>query len=193
MADSSATERQPVSDIHRCRLLIDGYNLLFAIGLLPSRNANPRALQRARESLITLLASRTPDSKRKGIWWVFDSADAPKDLPGSLQIHGMTVYFSRGWVSADEMLQTIIGQHPSPKAMTVISSDHAVQRKAIARGATVFDSEDWEHAMETWLARGAPRESHRENPSMEESKPGDTPVSTDERNEWLRRFGFPEE
>lgn len=175
--------------IHRCRLLIDGYNLLFDQGWGPSRHSDHKALQRGRELLITRLAARIPVEHRAAVWIVFDALDAPKHLPSSLIMQGMNVLFSRDWSSADEMIQQILSVHSSPKALMVISSDHAVQRKAIARSARYSDSDRWEEAVASAFPTDSTRsEDHESDGTTSEQR--DRPLSQDERDEWLKRFGF---
>lgn len=172
--------------IHRCRLLVDGYNLLFGQGWAqPGQSSHP-GLQRGRETLAERLSAQIPADKRSSVWIIFDSLDAPSHLPTSMVMREMHVEFSKGWLSADEMLQQVLVTHPSPRSLVVLSSDHAVQRKAIARGARVYDNDRWEEAIET--AFGTPSGSA---PSEEPGEPGkDRIVSNHERDEWMKRFGF---
>ncbi len=182
------TDRLLPEDIHRCRLLIDGYNLLFAMGLAQPGKRAHRTLQKAREALLQKLAEKIPNPLRFAVWIVFDAFDAPKNLPDMLASQGMNVFFSRHWVSADEMMQAIISRHSNPKSLWVISSDHAVQRKAITRGAAAIDSEEWSQAIERLLHSLEQKQSLA---SEEDPKPFGEGISSSERDEWLRRFGFP--
>ena len=67
-------------------------------------------------------------------------------------------------------------------------SDHRVQRKGTARGATIRDSEDWKKAIglltDRTLDDKQPAEealdAARQNPKL----------SASDREEWLREFGF---
>jgi uncharacterized protein len=85
------------------------------------------------------------------------------------------------------MLQAIIAAHHSPKQLVVLSSDHAVQRRAIARGATAFDSEHWERAVASMVDASA--SSRVESPAQDQELRPEH-VSEQDRKEWLRRFGF---
>jgi predicted RNA-binding protein with PIN domain len=172
--------------IHRCRLLVDGYNLLFGQGWAQPNQRSHLALQRGRETLVTQLAARTMPEQRSLIWIVFDSLDAPAHLPVSMRLRDMEVFFSREWASADELLQQILVSHSTPKSVVVISSDHSVQRKAIARGATPFDHDQWIEAIEAAFGSCEPTDSQAD--SMEQGK--DRVVGDKERDEWLKRFGF---
>jgi predicted RNA-binding protein with PIN domain len=177
--------------IHRCRLLVDGYNLMFDQGWGPARHSDHKALQRGRELLITRLADRIPVDLRAAVWIVFDALDAPKHLASRLVMQGMNVVFSRDWLSADEMIQQILSLHSSPKAMMVISSDHAVQRKANARSARFSDSDRWEEAIALAFPMDSPQHDGPGKASEDKSSEHrDRPISHDERDEWLKRFGF---
>lgn len=172
--------------VYRSRLLVDGYNLLFGQGWAQKNDRSHRGLQRGREVLAERLASRVPTEQRPSVWIVFDSLDAPSHLPTSIRLREMEAVFSRDWSSADEMLQQILASHPSPKSLVVISSDHAVQRKAIARGARVYDHDRWEEAVDAAFGLSARPLSAEE--TRETGK--DRFVSDEERDDWMKRFGF---
>jgi len=174
----------------RCRLLVDGYNLMHAIGAIQHGDTQPKALQRGRDRLIEKIAQRIPSSSRKWIWIVFDSEVAPKNLPDVWQRDGIMVVFSRGWNSADELLQSIIAAHHSPKQLIVISSDHAVQRKALARAAHAWDSDRWIEAIDAMRENGTSIDSS-ETVRDEDLRPDH--ISIDDRERWLREFGFEQE
>jgi predicted RNA-binding protein with PIN domain len=172
--------------VHRCRLLVDGYNLLFGQGWAqPNAKSHP-TLQRGRETLVSQLAARTTAEQRPLIWIIFDSLDAPSHLPSSLRLRDMEILFSREWASADELLREILVLHTHPKSLVVISSDHSVQRKAIARGATPFDHDQWIDAIEAAFGCGEATDPHPD--STEHTK--DQVVGDKERDEWMKRFGF---
>lgn len=172
--------------IHRCRLLVDGYNLLFGQGWAQPNQKNHPTLQRGRETLVAQLAARTTPEQRPLIWVIFDSLDAPSRLPSSFRLRDMEILFSREWASADELLQHILVSHSNPKSLVVISSDHSVQRKAIARGATPYDQDQWINAIEAAFGSCEATEPKADPP--EQGK--DRAVGDEERDEWMKRFGF---
>jgi predicted RNA-binding protein with PIN domain len=194
-----ATRTTP-ENLGTCRLLIDGYNLLYALGFIQPGNRTKRGLEKARDKLIDAIAKRIPPAVRRSTWIIFDSADAPKNLPDTLVKHEMRVFFSRDWLSADEMLQAWISEHSSPKTLVVISSDHAVQRRASARSTTPFDSEHWIEAIEHLLATLQPK-VHGGDKRQSDGHVGATEdtleatertqsVDARERDAWLKTFGF---
>lgn len=179
-------ELPPLPDgCKRCRLLVDGYNLMYAVGAIQHGATEPKALQRGRERVIGMIAQRMSHELRKRVWIVFDSELAPKDLPDLWLKDGVYIAFSRGWNSADEMLQAILAEHHSPKQLVVISSDHAVQRKALSRNARCFDSDGWTDAIDA-LSSG---QASKQDDEHEDAVRPDN-VSPSERDRWLREFGL---
>lgn len=181
-------EKDPI--VQQSRLLIDGYNLLFALGWTPVRRPRPSdseiTLRQCRERLSIELAGRLPRSMVGKSVIVYDSADTRHGLPIHQYSRGTHIYFSVPYNSADEALQEILQYHPSPKQLLLISSDHAVQRKATARGARCVESEDWEDAIEFFsegdLSSDGEADVELEIKSQE--------IQDDEREDWMRRFGF---
>ena len=123
-------------------LLVDGYNLIHAANIV-GRGLGPRGLERARQALLDTLAAALPDAERARATIVFDAASAPPGLPRQHLYQGMTVRFAVGYESADELLEELIGADSAPKRLTVVSSDHRVQRAARKRRATAIDSDVW--------------------------------------------------
>lgn len=123
-------------------LLVDGYNLLHASGLFGPAGTPP-TLEQSRLALLEFLAARLPDSLRKKTTVVFDAAAAPPGLPAQLEHAEMLIRFAPRKTSADELIAELIAAEPDPRHLTVVSSDHAVQRSARQRGAKFTDSEVW--------------------------------------------------
>lgn len=126
-------------------LLIDGYNLLHASGIFPA-GGSP-TLERARVALLDFLAERLPAKEFARTTIVFDAVQAPPGLPRELSHSGLAVRFARRGGSADELLEELIAAEPDPRNLTVVSSDHRVQRAARQRGALFIDSEVWKAAL----------------------------------------------
>jgi predicted RNA-binding protein with PIN domain len=123
-------------------LLIDGYNLMYAAGI-DGGGRGPGGLERSRYALIHFIAGALSDAERGQSTIVFDAAGAPPGLPATLNFDGLTVRFARGYGNADEMLEELIAADHSPRKLTVVSSDHRVQRAAKRRRATAVDSDVW--------------------------------------------------
>ncbi len=111
--------------------VIDGYNLLHAMGVLGGR-VGPHGLAKARLSLLGLLRGAM-DKDASSVTVVFDAANAP---PGALddQEHaGIHVRFALAHAQADDLIESMIRESPTPKQLTVVSDDRRIQ-KAARRG-----------------------------------------------------------
>jgi predicted RNA-binding protein with PIN domain len=124
-------------------LLIDGYNLLHVTDIFGSPRASETALHASRQALLAFLAAVLDAKTRSETTIVFDAAGAPPGLPTVLNHEGITVHFARRYASADELLEELIEDFRSPRSLTVVSSDHRVQRAARRRGAAFADSDRW--------------------------------------------------
>jgi predicted RNA-binding protein with PIN domain len=160
-------------------LLIDGYNLLHVTGIT-GRGTDLTPLHRSREGLLQFLAASIEPALRAQTTIVFDAAGAPPGLPQTLTHDGMTVHFARD-SDADAMIEELVAAHHTPRTLTVVSSDHRIQRAARRRRATAIDSDRW--YAELWAARHRRGESPRELPL----KPGDK-LSEGEVSYWIKQF-----
>lgn len=162
-------------------LLIDGYNLLHASGVLP-RGTGPSTLERARSALLNYLAASLDPEQVRQTTIVFDAKDAPRGVRDEYDHHGMTVRFARGYEDADSLLIELIRLDSAPRQLEVVSSDHQVQRAAKRRRARAVDSD-------RWCAEVARRGRRLEMPpEPEETKPA-APLPPSEVQRWLRQFG----
>ncbi len=173
------------------QLLIDGYNLLHQSSsavMLPTRERS--GLHKARNHFLQQLALRLGLARRRMTTVVFDAKDAPRDLPSDLRLHDMHVLFARDHNSADEMIQQLIERHPTPRKLTVVSSDHAIQRKAAARGAQWIDSDQWldELGSQSAYDVGATEPANLEDSDEARLRRGE--ISPHESRQWLNDFGF---
>lgn len=123
-------------------LLIDGYNLLHATDIF-GEGSGAGSFQRSREALLAFLATSLKDSERAETTIVFDATEAPPGLPHQYTVDAMHVVYARDYPDADALLEELIEQHPAPRGLTVVSSDHRVQRAARRGGARRIDSADW--------------------------------------------------
>ncbi|MFO0842933.1 MAG: NYN domain-containing protein [Gemmataceae bacterium] len=122
-------------------VVIDGYNLLYAIGRLTPRT--PRgALEGARRWLLEQLRSRHPPGDDVTV--VFDGGQAPpgKGRNGQLDLN---VVFSHG-ESADDVIEHLIGAAATPSLLTVVSDDHRLQQAGRRRGCEVLGCLDYYEA-----------------------------------------------
>jgi predicted RNA-binding protein with PIN domain len=127
-------------------LLIDGYNLLYGAGIV-GQGRGPGGLERSRHALIRFVAAGLNDADRATTTIVFDAAGAPPGLPSTIVSEGITIRFARGYADADELLEELVTADHAPRKLTVVSSDHRVQRAAKRRRAKAIDSDVWYEAM----------------------------------------------
>ncbi len=162
-------------------ILVDGYNVLYAVGILGG-DTKPGTLERARMALLAHLARSLTAEEAAATTVVFDAADAPKDLPHTYQHRGITVRFAVEQESADALLEELIRRDSAPKHLTVVSSDHRVQRAARRRRARAADSESW------WDELGRRRRRGKQEFEQEPARPTG-PLSDEELAYWLDEFG----
>jgi predicted RNA-binding protein with PIN domain len=161
--------------------LIDGYNLLNAVGIIP-RGVGPGTLERARLALLNFLAESLDEAEVAQTTVVFDAADAPRGLPRVVEHRGLTVRYAAGYADADALIEELIRAESAPRRLTVVSSDHRVQRAARRRKAKAVDSQLW--YAETIRRRRGRQGSQGTVPA----KPG-VPLLEEEVARWLRQFG----
>ena len=124
------------------RTLIDGYNLMHARGLM-NRKFGPDGLRKMRHRFLVELAAALDPIEAHATTVVFDAAEPPLDRPDRQKLKGIEVIFAVGDENADARIEALILAHSAPKSLTVVSSDHQIQRAALRRRATVMDSDDF--------------------------------------------------
>lgn len=139
-------------------LLIDGYNLMYAAGIV-GVGRGPGGLERSRFALMRFVAESLGDAERRRTTIVFDAAGAPPGLPPTLAFEGLAIRFAKGYADADELLEELIAADHTPRKLVVVSSDHRVQRAARRRRATAVDSDVWYEQMQRDRRRPPPADS----------------------------------
>ncbi len=171
--------------------LIDGYNLLFTAGF-EGLNRGRGWLEQARQRLIKHLETHLPPEEHSRTLIVFDvSVDVLKARERDLEDvrdgavspnSGIQVAFAFDFEEADDMLESLIRKHSSPKNLTVVSSDNRIRKCAMARRATSIGSDEFLNRLE--------RPAHKsETIANEEASRADIRLSDREVEEWLREFG----
>ncbi len=162
-------------------LLIDGYNLLHATGIV-ARGFGPGTLERARLALLGFLAASIEPDERPRTTIVFDAGERLAGLPREMEHGGLRVLFAAGYADADTLIEELIRRHSSPRQLTVVSSDHQVQRAARRRKASAVDSDAWYDGLVA-----ARRSPHGEAAEADPRPP--VPLLEEDVNYWLRQFG----
>ncbi len=173
-------------------LLIDGYNVVSPIAP-PSRNPDPRWLQRERMQLIDRLNKHLDAETRGRTCVVFDAANPPPDRPSRYVVDGIEVRFAVEHPEADDLLEELIAAHSAPKTLAVVSSDHRVQTAAKRRGSKAFDSQDWLDDLLEGRVLLAVKRKHGAGQGSGEGAPGSEKPMLSDRDDvesWMREFGY---
>ena len=124
------------------RTLIDGYNLIHESGIQPI-GENPVTMKPARDALLSfLLRSLTRDEMLQTVV-VYDARDARPGLPKHETKNGINIHFAADYEEADDLIEELIRSCNTPKLLTVVSSDHRIQKAAQRRHAKAIDSDEW--------------------------------------------------
>lgn len=103
-------------------VLIDGYNLLHAVGMAPPSTGNRTAHDSARRRFLNWLAqTRAVKQEPSAIRVVFDAQNSKRDL-GTTTHCGMTVTYSYRQ-TADDLIEALVSVHPHPQQLRVVSND----------------------------------------------------------------------
>ena len=164
-------------------LLLDGYNVLYAVGIL-GHGVGPHTLERARLALLNFLAEALPPDEVPHTTVVFDAAAAPADLPHTERHRGLHVRFSVGYENADALLAELIRTESAPRRLTVVSNDRQVQQAARRRRAKAVE-------VETWWDETERRRRQRHAPVHPTPAERTGPLSAAEVAYWLKEFGSP--
>lgn len=156
------------------RYLIDGYNLLHALGLLHGRTGR-HALENARLALLDRLSD---DADAVTMTVVFDAAGAPRDAVVEEDYRGIHIYYARD-SSADDVIETLIQSEAAPSQLTIVSDDHRIQQAGRRRRCPVLGCLDYLEQ------RQRPRPSKPAGPATSLKPEG---VSGEEVQHWLREF-----
>jgi predicted RNA-binding protein with PIN domain len=159
------------------RYVIDGYNLMHALGLMLPR-FGPDGLRRARTRFLDELARALGPFESAGCTVVFDAREPPDHLPGTLRHKALSVVFAVDEADADERIERLIAKDPAPRSLSVVSSDHRLRRAAARRGARHLSADEF---------AGRMRSPRRPAPAEKPSPPPPRPVGT--TREWEEAFG----
>ena len=161
--------------------LIDGYNLWWNTGEFGPDN-DDGTLQGARDSLTNWLITTLPANLRKKTVLVFDAKNPPPNRGFLFDRGGITIHFAVGYPDADTLMEEYIRIHHAPRNLTVVTSDHRIQRAAKRKRATAMDADRWaRHIQHQFQAtNGKQANKGKPNPSL----------SDHEVLGWMKGFGF---
>jgi len=163
------------------RTLIDGYNVMFAAGLM-SKRFGPDGFRRTRTRFLNDLAAKLGPVEAHLTTVVFDAVKVPGGLPSQARHKGITMIFAVATPTADERIEELIRTHSDPRRLTVVSSDNQVRASARRRGAASVTADDFLSRLDR-----APAERIGEAEAARPEKP--TSLSAAESAYWAREFG----
>jgi uncharacterized protein len=162
-------------------LIIDGYNLLHMAGILGG-GIGPKSLELSRLALLNFLAESLNPREISQTTVVFDAKDAPWGTKNMVEHRGICVRFASRYPDADCLIEELIAQDSSPRRLTVVSSDHRLQRAARRRRAKAVDSDVWyKEVVQKRIAR-------RQTDSIVPERPP-VPLLAEDVEYWVRQFG----
>jgi uncharacterized protein len=164
------------------RILIDGYNLMHAVGLL-GRKFGPDGFRKARHRFLNDLAAALDPVEVHQTTVVFDAAAPPDHVPNETRHKGLTVLFAVDDESADERIEWLIAHHSAPKTLTVVSTDHRLREAASRRRARAVSAD----AFWTEL-QGRRRKPSAPPPPSAEERAREHGLSAQESDFWLAAF-----
>jgi hypothetical protein len=160
--------------------LIDGYNLLYALGVV-RKQMGPGRLEAARLRLLGLLKAAHGDDAAS-VTVVFDAHNAPAGAAAEADYRGLRVRFAVGEAQADDLIEQLIRRASVPRRLTVVSDDHRIQKAARRRRCVVRGCGDYLD----WLERRRRKPAPPPKGDAEASKPAG--VSGEEARHWLSEF-----
>ncbi len=161
------------------KLVIDGYNVLFQSQLV-GKGRGPQWLSAARSRLVRMLEGQIAAEDILLSQLVFDApqfgtAPGPQVLPS-----GLLVVYATNHEEADDLIEEVIRQHPTPKQLRVVSSDLRIQRCARARRAQTIGAQEFL----SQLVRKQPTRGVESDSSAD----AEQPLSESEVAFWLKEF-----
>jgi predicted RNA-binding protein with PIN domain len=160
------------------RFLIDGYNLVHALGFLAPADGKA-ALANSRASLLAYLAHHLGDAAPAATV-IFDAAHAARRSQPVQTVRGITVRFAVDQQAADDEIELMLAQTADARDVVVVSNDHRLQEAARRRKARAWTCGQFlDHLDRPVDTRaGARREENAERRLLSDA----------ERQHWLETF-----
>ena len=163
------------------RTLIDGYNVMFAAGLM-GRKFEPAAFRKARLRFLNDLAATLEPVEIHMTTVVFDANDAPAHVPASTRHKGISVLYAVDHDSADERIEDLIARHTHPRTLTVVSSDHRIRKAAARKKAKVLSADEFLSRLDSL------KERRRSTVVVKPETPREDGLTAEESAFWLAEF-----
>lgn len=164
-------------------LVVDAYNVLHVTGVLP-----PEIAGLDLNGLADLIEAS--GLAKDEVWIVCDGMKPSTGAPRRRE----RVWFSwaGGGAKADDLIIQLVQRSTSPRRMTIVTADRAVQRSVKRRGAEVETSEAFlAHLAADWV-KGHPNSKAGKAAKRVASPRESLPLAKPEVRAWLRMFGLDE-
>lgn len=132
--------------------VIDGYNLIHALGLLCGK-AGPGDLERSRRLLLERLQAGF-SGRAAQVTVVFDASRGPGAIAHDLP--GITCIYTPGDREADDVIEDLIRAAAVPRQLAIVSSDRRLKEAASRRGAIAMSCSHFLDWLEQPLPAAAP-------------------------------------
>lgn len=158
------------------RYLIDGYNLMYALGLV-RRNGGRAGWERARRTMLDWLSDQLGNAA--GDTTVI--FDAQNTVGGVVEeaYRGLHIIRDRGR-TADDLIEDLLKEDRSPQTLTVVSNDARVREAAKRRNCQVLKCSEYVDQLMRSPKRPDPAAADDEKNAR---------ATPEEQAEWLKAFG----
>jgi predicted RNA-binding protein with PIN domain len=165
------------------KYLIDGYNLLHQSPVMQT-GTGPKWLEQQRDRLVVSLAKLLSESDRENTVVVFDAHSGQSASTVDKTIEGIRVRFAHHYSEADDLIESMIEEHPNPQSLIVISSDRRLKRAARSRRAKCIDGRQWLDSLE----KASIADTEPSGGDPEDIK--NAPVESGQVEQWMRDLGL---
>jgi uncharacterized protein len=169
------------------RYLIDGYNVMYAGGLLDGKRLGSAGFRRARTRFLNRLADALGPVDAHQTTVVFDAAAAPEGFANETRHKGLSVVYAVDDENADARIERLIAAHATPRTLAVVSSDNRIRQAATRRKALAVTAEDFWVELDARKERGSrPADAPPSPVELEPSR--DQKLSPEESAFWAHEF-----
>jgi predicted RNA-binding protein with PIN domain len=164
-------------------LIIDGYNLLFAIAE-HGPESSAEAIEAARRRLIGQL-DRYARSVEEQVTLIFDSRQQAGGATREQRRRGVRIRYTHPPRTADDDIERMVAISRSPRTLCVVTSDRALADACRKHGAEVIGARAFQRQLGATVAEARDDE--------DEQRIKNQPPSDDEVREFLDAFGEEDE
>lgn len=157
-------------------LLIDGYNLYHFARSVYIDDGIDLALT----AFVSIIDEWTRRSRQK-VTLIFDGSIPPALRQSSASLGSVALEFSGPGSDADSVIERHILTYSAPKLLTIVSSDHRIQKAGRRRHCKILGSDEFWAKMAKKLTAKPPAPEPRQKQSG---------LFSHEVNYWMKIFGF---